>query len=129
MQSPTAPCDQKQTGNRQLLEEVIICQHTSHFFQPGVDSEPRFTEAAGFPLPPHPWAPIMPLTQVRVVAGKELPKFLQAGFLPHCHGGSTRSILVGDSGNKWNDGPKGKGLLLLEGGPHAGLLCKEQTLP
>lgn len=76
--------------------------------------------------PPHPQAPTPPLTQVRVVAGKELPELLQAGFLPHRHGGSTRSVLVGDSGDERNDGPEGEGLLLLKGGPHAGLLCGEQ---
>lgn len=88
-------------------------------------------QAAGplcLPLPTHRHPHFATLTQVRVVAGKELPKLLQASFLPHCHGGSTRSILVRDSGDEWNDGPKGKGLLLLKGVPHTGLLYKEQTL-
>lgn len=103
----------------------------SHFFPPWSRPDYNLKQAAGplcLPLPTCRHPHFATLTQVRVVAGKELPKLLQAGFLPHRHGGSTRSILVRDSGDKRNDGPKGKGLLLLKGGPHTGLLCKEQML-
>lgn len=149
-QNPTAPCDPsivfemekgwKQAGscwkrlssaNRAIpaatppvaLQAVTFSSPEQTLLQP----ELRFFHVPP-PLlpPPHPQAPTPPLTQVRVVAGKELPEFLQAGFLPHRHGGSTRSVLVGDSGDERNDGPEGEGLLLLKGGPHAGLLCGEQ---
>lgn len=151
MQSLTAPSDhnhhlsdgERLGTDRELVEDITICQQfvqPSHLVQlqavifsspPWSRSNYNLKQAAGplcLPLPTHRHPHFATLTQVCVVAGKELPKLLQAGFLPHRHGGSARSILVRDSGNKWNDGPKGKGLLLLKRGPHTGLLCKEQML-
>lgn len=88
-------------------------------------------QAAGplcLPLPTQRHPHSASLTRVGVVAGKELPELLQARFLPHGHGGSPGGVLVRDSSHKWNDRPEGKGLLLLQGAPHTGLLCKDQML-
>jgi len=113
-----------QPSHLEQLQVVLLSTLEQTQRQPEAGSRPPLC----LPLPTHRHPHFATLTQVRVVAGKELPKLLQAGFLPHRHGGSTRSVLVRDSGNERNDRPKGKGLLLLKRGPHAGLLCREQML-